>query len=100
MSHASDTVTVLDLPYLAPHGERVAVSYGIAYYLTGCCAASAKGVEHGVACRACYSLIDEWTGDAVTAHSDREHVELFASRVVVGTDAVTEAADTIVAALA
>lgn len=100
MSHASDTVQVLDLPYLAPQGERVAVAYGMAYYLTGCCGASAKGVEHGVACRSCYSLIPDWMGDAVTADDTRERVELFASRVTLGTDAVAEAADKIAAALA
>lgn len=34
------------------------------FYLTDCCGASAKGMEHGVGCRACHRGIDPWLGDA------------------------------------
>lgn len=31
---------------------------GFAFYITPCCDASAKGVEYGTACRACFTEID------------------------------------------
>jgi hypothetical protein len=45
-------------------GVQLAVCDDMAYYLTSCCQASAKGCEFGTACRACYSPIDDWMGDA------------------------------------
>lgn len=40
----------------------IAESEGMRYYLTECCAASAKGSGEGVVCRACYQYIDERLG--------------------------------------
>jgi hypothetical protein len=40
----------------------VAEGYGMRYYLTDCCGASAKGLEHYVGCRACYREVDPALG--------------------------------------
>lgn len=48
-------------------GVTIAVSDGIAYPLTPCCGASAKGLEHYVGCRACYQEIDPSLGMACGA---------------------------------
>lgn len=37
-------------------------SDGTLYYPTPCCGASAKGLEDGVGCRACYRMIDPMLG--------------------------------------
>jgi hypothetical protein len=42
----------------------IAENDGMIYRLTNCCQASAKGVGAGVACRACYTLIDDEMGRA------------------------------------
>lgn len=36
--------------------------YDWSWFLTDCCAASAKGMEDGVGCRACYHLIPDALG--------------------------------------
>lgn len=40
----------------------VAESEGMRYYLTECCAASAKGLENYIGCRKCYAEIDPALG--------------------------------------
>jgi hypothetical protein len=45
----------------------VAESDGMRYYLTDCCAASAKGCDGYVGCRACYRPIDDALGGAAMA---------------------------------
>jgi hypothetical protein len=47
-------------------GVTIAVCDGIAYPLTPCCGASAKGGEYGIICRACYHDIDPALGMATT----------------------------------
>lgn len=42
----------------------VIVDEGIVSMLTGCCAASAKGTEHGVVCRACHRALPPLAGAA------------------------------------
>lgn len=42
------------------------LSDGIAYPLTICCGASAKGLETSIGCRSCYEEIDPWFGMAFT----------------------------------
>jgi len=44
-------------------GTTLAISMGLVYPLTACCGASAKGGEHGIICRKCYSPIEaEYAG--------------------------------------
>lgn len=43
-----------------------AINDGIVFPLTPCCGASAKGMELGLACRACYGDIPDWFGMAFT----------------------------------
>lgn len=40
----------------------VAESDGIRYYLTDCCAASAKGCDGYIGCRSCYEPVDDALG--------------------------------------
>lgn len=40
----------------------VATDGQMVWFLTDCCAASAKGLEDGVGCRSCYELIDPSLG--------------------------------------
>lgn len=55
-----------------PEWGTIAETEGIAYILTPCCQASAKGSVNsstGVCCRACYRELPEWTGMAWDAKS-------------------------------
>lgn len=61
---ATAAVVTTNMPDLKVDGGTFAACDGIVYFLTDCCKASAKGVEHGVACRACYRLVDERLGMA------------------------------------
>lgn len=42
------------------------LTYGVVWYLTECCAASATGTDSGVACRSCYRPINPALGMAWT----------------------------------
>lgn len=42
---------------------QVATQFNLVYPLTWCCAASGKGGEHGVICRACHQPVDPMFGD-------------------------------------
>jgi len=65
----SDTVIVLGRDKVGV----VAESYGMRYYLTDCCGASATGTADYVGCRACYQPIDDRLGDV--PDSDMRYVD-------------------------
>lgn len=50
------------------HFSQIArdTSIGINYRLTECCSASAKGMEGGTGCRACYAYIDSQYGEVLS----------------------------------
>lgn len=67
---ASITTTVTDSGmYDLAVDATLAHCDGMVYFLTECCKASATGTSHGVACRACYELVDERLGMAWLASS-------------------------------
>lgn len=53
-----ETVTVLGRDDVGV----IAEGYGMRYYLTPCCGASAKGCDGYIGCRACYAEIDPSLG--------------------------------------
>ena len=58
----------------------IAITDGMAYYLTTCCGASAKGSGGGVCCRSCYQEVEPWMGDAAMTH-DAEGMARLQARV-------------------
>lgn len=59
-------------------GARYAHNGEGLYYPTECCGASAKGMEGGVGCRACYAEVDTRLGGIPEPDPDRETADIAA----------------------
>ena len=81
----STTSTWVEIDYIGVLKEdptiRLARSGSIIYALTPCCGASGKGVEYGIACRACYCEVDGLYG-ATFEEKDVIYTYAEASRLV------------------
>lgn len=63
-------------------GVSFAVDGTLIYPLTGCCQASAKGVDGGIACRSCYEDVPFAMGDCANV-ADRDDVQGMVRRVLI-----------------